>query len=123
MSLECAQVILNSSDVLRARDFYVDRLGFSLVEEFPESFSFRAGAVRYTVTPGGRALGEDDPSNTTIIFRISNLEQAVKAYEAKGVVFLSEITLAPGFMKFITLLDPDNNPLMLGEYLKDPLIR
>ncbi len=66
-------------------------------------------------------LGEADPSNATMIFRTKNVEETVQVLRKKGITFSSEIMEASGFMKFISLCDPDNNPVMLGQYLRDPL--
>ena len=96
-------------------------MGFEIIEEHPKSFAFRAGPVRYTVTPGGTLLGDTDPSNASIIFKTLDIEKTVGNLKDRGVEFSGEINEAPGFMKFISLADPDNNQLMLAQYTRDPL--
>jgi catechol 2,3-dioxygenase-like lactoylglutathione lyase family enzyme len=121
MDLECAHIVLNVSEVGKARDFYIETLGFDIVEEHDNSFAFRAGSVRFTVSPGGKTLKESDPANALIIFRTTDIEKSVADLKARGVEFSGEVMEAPGFMKFIAFSDPDDNPLMLGEYSRDPL--
>jgi hypothetical protein len=77
--------------------------------------------VRYTVTPGGKALSDQDPANASIIFRTEDIEASVRALKSRGIEFSSDILEAPGFMRFISLSDPDNNPILLGQYSRDPL--
>lgn len=123
MSLECSHIMMNASDLAESRAFYVETLGFPVVEEYPQMFAFRAGAVRFTVVSGGYRLDpepEREP-NTTLMFRSSDLEATVSELKGKGVAFLGEIHEAPGFMKHVALLDPDNNLLYLAEYYRDPL--
>ena len=123
MNLECSQVMLNTSDVKRAREFYIDLLGFPVIEEYPTMFAFRAGSVRFTVVGGGTALPaepEDNPPST-VMFRTTDIEATVSELRSKGVNLLGDIEDAPGFMRHVALLDPDNNVLYIAQYLRDPL--
>ncbi len=122
MIFECAQIVLNASDVSKAKEFYINKMGLEILEEHPKSFAFRAGSVRYTVTPGGKALTEQDPANASVIFGTTAIEIAVRTLKERGIEFSGEISEAPGFMKFVSFADPDNNQLMLGQYLRDPRI-
>ncbi len=121
MDLQCAHIVLNASDVARAREFYIDRLGFDVLESHPQSFAFRAGHVRFTVTPNGAERSDDDPCNSSIIFETTDIEETVAELRGHGIEFESPIEEAPGFMKFIAFSDPDRNPLMIAQYSRDPL--
>jgi catechol 2,3-dioxygenase-like lactoylglutathione lyase family enzyme len=123
MNLECSHIMIASSDLARSRAFYADALELPVIEDHPAMFAVAAGSVRFTVTGGGHML-DDEPDmdpNTTLLLRTSDLEATVAELSAKGVTFLGEIQEAPGFMKHIALLDPDNNLLYIGQYLRDPL--
>ena len=53
-------VTLRSTDLARARVFYVERLGFPLLLETPELFLFAAGATAFGVrAPTGATAGDD----------------------------------------------------------------
>jgi catechol 2,3-dioxygenase-like lactoylglutathione lyase family enzyme len=121
MDLECAHIVLNVSDVSKAKEFYIKGQGFDVVEDHPKSFAFKAGAVRFTVSPNGSSLNEQDPSNGTIIFRTQDIEKTVFALKERGISLSGGVNEAPGFMKFVSLSDPDNNPLMVAQYFRDPL--
>lgn len=122
MDLDCAQVMINVTNVAVARDFYINKLGFKVIESHEQSFAFRAGAMRFSVSKNGQKLDiESDPANTKIIFRTQDIEKSVEALRARGVAIDGAIVEAPGFMKFIEFVDPDNNPLFLGQYSRDPL--
>lgn len=54
-------IALRSSDLARAKRFYIETLGFSLVMETPELFLFKAGSSVF----GVRAPASDTPSGDT----------------------------------------------------------
>ena len=124
MNLECSHILLATSNLDAAREFYIDTLGFPLIEEHERSFAFRAGAVRFSVMPGGQIVDSDARfgPNTTVMLRTDNLDAAIAELQARGVVFLEDVQEAPGFMSHIAFADPDNNLLFLAEYQRDPLL-
>jgi predicted enzyme related to lactoylglutathione lyase len=115
--------MLGVSDLAAARNFYIGQLELPLLEEHPAMFAFRAGGVRFSVTGGGLRQPDDSEAMppATILLGTPNIEETVERLQGKGVTFLGEIVEAPGFMKHIAVLDPDNNVLYIGEYLRDPL--
>lgn len=125
MQLECSHIMLNVSDLKRARTFYIDQLGMSVIEEYPTMFAYCAGHVRFTVVGGGTQQDPDsdvaDPP-ATIMFRTTDIDASVLELKAKGVKFLGDIEEAPGFMRHIALLDPDNNVVYIAQYFRDPLV-
>ncbi len=123
MSLGCSHIVFNVSDLRQSRDFYLGKLGMEPLQDGEGMFAFRAGEVRVSVFGGGKRLEEKDPVNMVLVLKTEagNLDPLVKSLKAKGVEFDGEVQDAPGFMRFIPLHDPDNNPLMLGEYAADPL--
>lgn len=54
-------IALRSSDLARAKRFYIETLGFSLVKETPELFLFKAGSSVF----GVRAPASDTAPNDT----------------------------------------------------------
>lgn len=120
MNLACAHVVVNTTNVAKAREYYIKRMGFDLIEDHPNSFAFSAGGIRFSVSPNGSELKDSDPCNTTIIFRTSDLERTLTELRDRGLEFDDQVREAPGFMKFVSFADPDNNPLMIAQYLRDP---
>ena len=122
-TIGCSHIVLNASDVKASRAFYIDTLEHPLIEEHPQMFSFKAGSVRFSVFPGGAKLdmkAEQGP-NAMIVLCTTHLEEEMERLQKKGVSFAGEIKTAPGFMRFVEFVDPDNNPLCLAQYLRDPL--
>jgi predicted enzyme related to lactoylglutathione lyase len=117
--------MLNVSEIKLARTFYIDQLEMPVIEEYPTMFAFRAGQVRFTVVGGGTHRdpdmdGPDPPA--TIMFRSTDIESDVVELRTRGVKFLGDIEEAPGFMRHIALLDPDNNYVYIAQYFRDPLL-
>ena len=123
MALQCNQLLLKVSDLKVARDFYVVKLGLEIIENHPRMFAIRAGDVRFSISEGSKPKEEsDEDSAVTIMLRTSDLDHAVAELNSRGVEFDGEIHTAPGFMRSISLRDPDRNQLYLTEYLRDPLM-
>lgn len=122
MPIECSQLLIRVADLTEARAFYVDRLGLEIIEEFPRMIAVRAGLVRFSIIGGGkkRKQDDDDPP-ATVMLRVPNLDEAMTDLTSRGVTFQSEVQIAPGFMRYVSILDPDTNEIFLAEYLADPL--
>ena len=122
MSLECTQVLVRLTDLALAREFYVDKLGLEVIEEYPTMVAVRAGSVRFSIFAGGKAHGadEDDPPSTMIL-GTKDLDATMQELSSRGIEFDGEVQTAPGFMRYISLLDPDGNQLYIAQYLGDPL--
>lgn len=118
---EARHLVLYASNLKRARGFYAKTLGFPLLEDAPNFFAVRAGPVRISVSGGGRKVKRGVP-NVRVVLEVRDIEAAVKRLKAKKVKFLGKIEEAAGFMKHVALADPDNNPLVLAQYLRDPLL-
>ena len=95
----------------------------AVLEDHPRLFAFRAGQVRFSVFGGGRKLaeGSEDCGNTSVVLCTDDLDSMVAELREKGVRFDGEVQDAPGFMRYITFSDPDNNQIYLAQYAADPL--
>lgn len=125
MKLACSQVLLDVTDLGRAREFYVTKLELPVVEDHPRMFAFRAGDVRFSVFGGAHAQDREEASaaRMKIMFRCDDIEAAVQRLRERGVEPAGPIEEAPGFMRHVELRDPDNNLIYLAQYLRDPLKR
>jgi predicted enzyme related to lactoylglutathione lyase len=122
--IECSHVLLAVSDIAEARAFYIDQLGLEILEESPRSFSFRIGAIRCSVMPGGTKVADDveAPAPVTLMLRTGDLDASIAELAGRGVQFIGPATEAPGFMRHAPFIDQDNNLLYLCEYVRDPLV-
>ncbi|MCC6572442.1 MAG: VOC family protein [Planctomycetes bacterium] len=123
MALDCVHVVLSATNVGNARDFYVKKLGLKPLEDSPNFFAVRMGGLRISVFGGGKRcdVEKDEGNNLKLVLRTDNIEKSKKDLAGRGVKFDGEIQEAPGFMRYVPLLDPDNNVLFLAQYLGNPL--
>ena len=114
------QILVPVSDVARATAFYRDQLGMRFLFEYPGMAFFDAGGVRLYLAqpeePGFRGVA-------TIYYRVPDLNDAVAALEARGVVFTVKPHLVHRdgtsqlWMAFTT--DPDGNNVGLMTEVPD----
>ena len=125
MKLTCSQVLFSVTDLSKARDFYVTKLGFAIVEDHPKMFAFRAGDVRFSVMGGAhhQDRAEAGEARVKLMFRCDDVADTVRRLAEQGVETNGPIEEAPGFMRHVELFDPDNNLIYLAQYLRDPLKR
>jgi catechol 2,3-dioxygenase-like lactoylglutathione lyase family enzyme len=117
MSLTHLQLLsVPVADQDRARDFYVNTLGFDLIADTQTGPGMRwvqvgAGGAQTSLTlvtwfdtmPAGSLRG--------LVIESDDLDGDIKALTARGVE-LSEVQAAP-WGQFVTLADPDGNGLIL----------
>lgn len=117
MALKHLQVMsLPVSDQDRAKAFYVDTLGFSLVSDT------EMGSLRWVqVRPGeGQASitlvnwFPSMPAGSTkgTVIETDDLDADISAFSARGVRFDGEVQQAP-WGRYVTFDDPDGNGLIL----------
>lgn len=124
MNLRCQHIGFNISDVKASKDFYIDKLGLKLIDEKGENFfAAKAGDVRFSFFGGAvkQPTPPDDASGMSIILRTDNINEAKETVLSKGITLIQDIAEAPGFMKWISIEDPDGNIVHIGEYLTNPL--
>lgn len=80
-----AQAAMPSQDVERAKAFYEEKLGLTVVDKTAEAgYIFEAGGYRFAVFPSrGKASGD----HTQMMFDVDNLEATIDELTAKGVKF------------------------------------
>ena len=78
------QVMVPVRDAERATSFYRDVLGMRFLFAFPHMAFFDADGVRLYL---GEPETDDFRGTATIYFRVADIDAAVTALEARGVVF------------------------------------
>lgn len=120
MGITCVQLFsLPVADQDRARDFYVDVLGFELVNDMPMGPDMRwvqvcppGGLTSITLVtwfesmPAGRSRGT--------VLETDDLEGDISRLRRLGVDLPDEVESAP-WGRFVTFADPDGNGLVLQE--------
>ena len=107
------------TDQDRARDFYVDVLGFELVNDVPMGPDMRwvqvrpAGAITsitlvtwFESMPAGQARGT--------VLETDDLDADIARLRGLGVELPDEVESSP-WGRFVTIADPDGNGLVLQE--------
>jgi predicted enzyme related to lactoylglutathione lyase len=110
------------TDKKAMKKFYIDKLGLELQEEDEHFFAAAAGAVRFSFFEGAKKYPiNEDASGMSIVLRCYDITATRNELVTRGIKLLGDIEEAPGFMKYITLEDPDNNIIHIGEYLREPV--
>jgi catechol 2,3-dioxygenase-like lactoylglutathione lyase family enzyme len=114
--------MLSVSDIDAAKEFYLDKLGLTVIESYTKFFAVKAGDVRFSIFAGGvkRPAGDDGDAPASIILRTADLAATMAELSASGIEFESEAVEAPNFMRYVPLLDPDGNRIHIAQYLADP---
>ncbi len=111
------------TDVERAMDFYVERLGFVLEQEMLPAFArirrddltlWLAGPKSFAARPmpDGR---EPEPGGwNRFVIEVDDLAAVIESLGAAGAGFRNDVVTGPGG-KQILIDDPDGNPVELFE--------
>jgi predicted enzyme related to lactoylglutathione lyase len=113
---------LPAADLERARRFYAEQLGLTPESELPQGLWYRCGKdTRFGVFP---SEGEASGTHTQALWLVEDVESAVAALKARGVVFeeydlpslktVNSIATA-GQIKGAWFKDSEGNLLSLGQ--------
>jgi glyoxylase I family protein len=111
------------ADVQRSITFYVERLGFQLVQQAGPAFaSVSRGKLTVLLSgpgssgarplPDGRAQGPG--GHNRIVLAVDDLSRDIEKLRAASVAFRNEVESGPGG-KQIQIEDPDGNPIELHQ--------
>ena len=122
IAFERATPVLRSADYPRSRDFYVERLGFSVVEEGGEPARFgifkRDGSVLFVnAWQGGPP---PSPGGWDAYLHVSSLDAVFAEYRASGADIQREIEETVYGMREFEVRDPDGNVICFGEDMDPP---
>ncbi len=106
---------LSVSDLARSAKFYASRLGFAvLLTTGSDYMAVGRDAVEIgLVTFKGRS-----PANRGSCYvKVSGIDALREEFKVRGVNVTSELQTKPSRMREFTVLDPDENTLIFGEYV------
>jgi catechol 2,3-dioxygenase-like lactoylglutathione lyase family enzyme len=102
------------TDRERAVEFYGETLGLKRNElAHPEWPEFETGNVTILLNTPEQTGVPFSPSNTAIALRVSDVAEAMRDLEAKGVTFLFPKAYDSGVCHMAFFKDPDGNSLIL----------
>lgn len=119
------QIALPAPDVERAIDFYRDRLGMTLIAQFPPDLAFMdCDGVRLMLSGEGSA---DSPARGVLYFKVGDIEDAFQRLKSQGIDFNGEphaIYSADDYELWMAFFkDPSGNQLAIMDergVLKQP---
>ena len=117
-SLPLDHIYYWTRDMDRAVAFYRDVVGLRLLRQEGDQWAeFDAGPVRFALH--GAAGGHmPPPGGATAVFRVDDLDTAVRSLQEKGVEFGDHLGEVAGFARFRSFSDPDGNAVQLIEYVR-----
>lgn len=123
MDLKLQHVVVRTTDINNAREFYLNKLGLEVLENAENFFAAKAGGVRLSFFGGyeKQEITEDAKTGFSLILRTGNLEETIKNARENGIKINGEVINIPGFHKFLEIEDPDGNILFFAEYEKEPV--
>ena len=110
--------VIQVSDLSTSKAWYQDVLGFELLLELPDQKFCELASPVDRVTVGLSQVSDfKTGSGATLTFGVRDIEEARNLLERRGVRFEGPTEEIPGIVRLASLLDPDNNRLMLYESL------
>jgi predicted enzyme related to lactoylglutathione lyase len=123
MNYKLQHAIIRTSDIDKAKEFYVSKLGLEVLEEAKNFFACKAGAARLSFLNGYEKSTdmEDAKTGVSLVLRADNLDKAIEELKSKGIKLNGDVIDIPNFHKFQEIEDPDGTILFLAEYHVEPV--
>lgn len=115
--MESPSTLLVVHDLLIARDFYINLLGFTLVEEYKDRIKLKSGSHNVFMFQGTMKATNYDHgyhANSSLVITVSDLDAKIKELKAKGVVFVHNSPNENSWGRYVAFKDPSGivNELM-----------
>jgi catechol 2,3-dioxygenase-like lactoylglutathione lyase family enzyme len=102
-------------DMDRAIRFYEDVAGLTVTHRSGNDWAeLSAPPVRLAL----HGTDEEAPGSGTVVFRVGDLDEAMRELRGRGAVFDAYVGEVEGFARFATFRDPDANPIQIIEYAR-----
>jgi predicted enzyme related to lactoylglutathione lyase len=106
-------------DLLVSRDFYIDVLGLTLIEEYEDSLQLKTGSHSVFMFQGTMAATSYEHgynSNSSLVLTVSNLDEKITELKSKGVVFVHKSPNKNRWGRYAAFKDPSGIVNELMEY-------
>lgn len=110
MLIKLESPVLYTSNIERAKKFYVDVLGFRIVDDQGKFAYLSLGDTKIGLNVADKP--NKVPGHQTIILKSDNIEADYEMLKGKGIAMELELQDV-GFGKTFTFRDPDNNKIMV----------
>jgi len=112
-----ANVMVIVSDMDRAVQFYVDRLGLKLKARYGDEFAqVQCPGLTMALHPSSERLRPGKSESMSVGFGVEDLEEAMTGLKSKGIAFGQIVDDGP--VKLVSFEDPDGNPLYLSQIMR-----
>ena len=112
----CSFVSLTTSDLGRAKRFWVEALGFPIIEEREgDYFIVDAGGLRLCVDAADGDLHRSGGSDPVIGFKVASVRDALEKLAARGIA-ADRGPLAGRKGEYAHLRDPDGRVVIVTEF-------
>lgn len=104
-------------DLIVSRDFYVDILGLSLVEEYEDCLKLKSGShsvFMFQGTMEATSYEHGYNSNSSLVLTVDNLDEKINELKSKGVIFIHKSPNENKWGRYAAFKDPSGivNELM-----------
>ena len=99
--------------------FYTEKLGFEKLFYNPEWGMAMVKTNTDNCVIGFSEAETIEPSTSSTVFDVENIEEAVRKLKQMDISFSGEIEVIDDFVKLATFTDPDGHPLMLSQSLTE----
>jgi len=116
-SMKNPSTLLVVHDLLLSKDFYIDTLGLTLVEEHADCIKLKAGeheVIMFQGTMEATHYEHGYNSNSSLVLTVSNLDEKISELKSKGVVFIHKSPNENRWGRYAAFKDPSGivNELM-----------
>jgi len=108
-------IALSVKDRHLSADWYVEKLGFTLMFHVDEAGWSELQTKTDGVTLGLGEQAESKPGNSIPVFGVPDINTARTALEGAGVRFDGPTEVIEGMASLATFYDPDDNALMIAQ--------
>ena len=110
--MKLGKILIFVSDLLVAKRFYCDLLGFPLKAEQEGRLDFAHEGCEFTAFKCEKDTTADNYSNearSVFVFEVASVDQALRELRAKGVRFLHDEPAENEFSRYAAFVDPFGN--------------
>ena len=117
--MESPSTLLVVHNLHASKEFYVNVLGFELIEEHSDCLKLNIGHHKVFMFQGTMESIEYEHgynANSTLVFTVQNLDEEIKNLKAKGVVFVHESPNQNKWGRYSAFKDPSGIVLEVMEF-------
>jgi predicted enzyme related to lactoylglutathione lyase len=115
ISLDCRYLVIRVMDIARTKDFYIHKLGLTLLDEQPGFLATQAGQIRLFFLGGFNTSPSNAEQGTSVMFTTQNIQRTRDEIIAKGLSLVSDITTSYNSLQTLVLKDPDGNLVNIAQ--------